>query len=236
MDIFLPQNFFALSDILTSVLTGAVAAAGLLIALKTYVIAREAKDEWKKQKDMDYYMRFARLFPISKEYIEHLRFPISSTSEIKKEFIESFRYYEYLDEYQLNVHREELIIKSRKIAYDQYMLEFKTLYFESILHLEGEHPIAKYLKFVLDTENKILTSAHELSISRGAMDFEDEIEEEGRKLSKQKRRNLRKIIFSRDNDEISREHQVLYDSCNEYLRTVQQMNNPRRSAHGIATY
>ena len=54
MEIFEPKNFFDFAELLTNVFTGAVAVVGLLIALKTFEIAKEAKDEWINQKKHEY--------------------------------------------------------------------------------------------------------------------------------------------------------------------------------------
>lgn len=53
MEIFEPKHFFELAPVLTSVITGLVAALGLYIAFKTFIVAKEAKDEWKRQKTFD---------------------------------------------------------------------------------------------------------------------------------------------------------------------------------------
>ena len=50
MEIFEPQNFFNMASVLAGIFTGILAIAGLIIAYKTFLIAREAKNEWKRQK------------------------------------------------------------------------------------------------------------------------------------------------------------------------------------------
>ncbi|MBD1421218.1 hypothetical protein [Sphingobacterium chuzhouense] len=53
MEIFEPNNFYNLAELLTNVLTGLIAVTGLIIAFKTFILAREAKEEWKKQKNFE---------------------------------------------------------------------------------------------------------------------------------------------------------------------------------------
>jgi gas vesicle protein len=54
MELFEPQNFFQMANLLAGILTGVVAIAGLLIALATYKVAREALTTWKEQKNHEY--------------------------------------------------------------------------------------------------------------------------------------------------------------------------------------
>ena len=53
MEIFEPQNFFDMAEVMANVLTGLVAVAGLLIAIKTYRVAVEALSVWKNEKQFD---------------------------------------------------------------------------------------------------------------------------------------------------------------------------------------
>ncbi|OYD44070.1 hypothetical protein CHU00_18780 [Sphingobacterium cellulitidis] len=54
MEIFQPENFFQMADLLANVFTAAIAIAGLLIALATYKVATEALTTWKEQKNHEY--------------------------------------------------------------------------------------------------------------------------------------------------------------------------------------
>lgn len=53
MELFEPQSFFQMAGLLAGILTGAVAVAGLCIALMTYRAAVSALDVWKSEKHFD---------------------------------------------------------------------------------------------------------------------------------------------------------------------------------------
>lgn len=53
MEIFEPQHFFQMADLISGVLTGAVAIAGLLIATLTYKVAAKALNIWREEKQFD---------------------------------------------------------------------------------------------------------------------------------------------------------------------------------------
>lgn len=53
MEIFQPEYFKDFSTFIFSFLTGGVAIVGLFIAFETFKVAKQAKDEWIKQKKFD---------------------------------------------------------------------------------------------------------------------------------------------------------------------------------------
>ncbi|MDM1049357.1 hypothetical protein [Sphingobacterium hotanense] len=53
MELFEPQNFFQMADLIAGLLTGIIAIAGLLIALLTYKVAVKALHVWKYEKQFD---------------------------------------------------------------------------------------------------------------------------------------------------------------------------------------
>lgn len=53
MELLNPQNFFQLAELFTNILTGAVAIAGLFIALLTYRVAVSALEVWKNEKQFE---------------------------------------------------------------------------------------------------------------------------------------------------------------------------------------
>lgn len=53
MEIFEPTNFFEITGLIGTIITGLIAVSGLLLALCTYRVAEKALTVWKKEKQFD---------------------------------------------------------------------------------------------------------------------------------------------------------------------------------------
>lgn len=199
--------------------TGIFAVCGLAIAFLTYKVAKEAKEEWKMQKHLDFYIRFARLFPIAKEYIEALRNHYSDTGEISEKRLKQFKNGEPLTDIEMRTYMAELVVYSRMDRFADEIKEFKKLKFESTLYLGSDSAIVKFMSFVLETERLILKSARQQSLLNRIL-FDPSLHQEYKKQQQERYRDSWEIIYGTSNDSVDHSLQDHYKECQMELERI----------------
>ncbi|WP_164126199.1 hypothetical protein [Sphingobacterium luzhongxinii] len=153
MEIFEPKHFFELAPVLTNVITGLVATLGLYIAFKTFIVAKEAKDEWKRQKtfdiDIDGYASSIDALKLledlrldqydaepTKEHSNEILTYIFSKGEndVYKSYIQLYSYSSYYQKMKdriFDIRKKALIILN--ISEDQELIDF----YDTVLSLEA---------------------------------------------------------------------------------------------------
>lgn len=218
MEIFEPQKFFQMAELLANVLTGAVAIVGLLIALLTYKVAERALLEWKNQKNLEYLERFLKVFYKSKNFINHLRHPISMDSEILERHKKSFYKDEILDKNLFSIYYEELLIISRRETYIPMLEELYELKSLAKVYVKNDSLITEYINYIIKTDKEIIKAAQTLSFYKKLIreeysDRQGEDYKEARKITSENR----KVVYGMSNDEINKKLEDTFVKCEEYL-------------------
>lgn len=219
MEILQPSNFKDLFDIITSIITGLVALVGVYYAVQTYFIAKEAKEEWKIQKDLDFYLRFSRIMAYGKDYIKFLRNPVSFSQEILPKYLQNFIKDDKINHDSLRPYYLEYIILSRREGFLDKIKEVHSLLAESILYFDDDHPIPQFLNFIINTEETIVRKSGIMSINNVYLSSENTTPESVENYTKENI-EIQNIVMSLPYDSINKRLESLFDKCSSILREV----------------
>lgn len=208
-------------EMLADVATVVVATIAVYYAWKTYRVARDAKDEWKIQKDLDFYIRFSKVLAKAKDYLIYLRSPLSVTSEISDKYLDGFMKGNVLDRDALRPYYQELLIASKRDRNVDTRREIMSIYYESIMYINDDHPIKLFLKFIIDTEEMVVRKSRTYSLNS------QHIKEGGLHSSQIERYiaenvEIINLINSCENDKISQDLEILYNNCISDLKSIKE--------------
>lgn len=218
MEIFEPKNFFQMADLIANVLTGAVAIAGLMIALLTYKVANKALKEWKNQKNIEYLERFIKVFYKSRNFMYNLRNQISTDTEILEKHKKNFYVNGVLDQEAFNYHYFELIIFSRREKYNDILEELYELKSLAKIYVKNDSLITEYINYIIKIDKEVLNAARLISFYEritkdpNADQKSDTYQEAQEKLIKNKI-----VVLGMSNDDINTNLEIKFKKCEDYL-------------------
>ncbi|WP_367209593.1 hypothetical protein [Sphingobacterium sp. R2] len=207
-------------EMLSDVATVIIAGIALYYAWRTYGVAKEAKDEWKNEKNLDILVRFSKVFPSSKELIVDLRNPYSFDFEHKKGIKLLKERGNHLNEEYQETHSEFIKIQYRYLKYESYVNELFNMEYEALFVLGENNAITKYIRFIKKTKEDIFDSALKIGYYKSFNNSDKLTKEEHLQKSKLIREH-RKIIFSIGDDQISNDLHNYYSDCESFLKSHQ---------------
>ncbi|WP_333620931.1 hypothetical protein [Sphingobacterium multivorum] len=207
-------------EMLADIATVIIAGIALYYAWRTYGVAKEAKDEWKNEKNLDIFVRFSKVFPSSREMIISLRNPLSYNKEVEDEIKKSNENGEPLSEDHIKHFKALITLQSRYRIYESKINELMDLEYETLFLLGDDNIVSNYIRFIKITKENIFQSARELGYYRSISNFELMSNEE---LEKRKKiiANSNTVVFSVGDDQISNDLQKYYKSCESFLKSHQ---------------
>jgi len=166
MEIFEPANFFQMANLIANLFTGLIAVSGLLIALATYYVAKEALGVWKKEKafdiDIEGYAKSIDAIKIledlkidqyNPEYVQKTWGDVMSfinskdETEVYRSFVNLFSYSEYfngLKERMFEMRKQSL--KVFNVSTDPELIDFYDKYITVEANIYAIHHNYHYSK------------------------------------------------------------------------------------------
>ena len=207
-------------EMLADVATVIIATIAVYYAWKTYQIAKEAKDEWKKEKNLDVLVRFSKVFPSSRECILNLRSPLSFEHEVEEGMIYIKAKGDKISLENSESFSSYFVVQSRYSNYELKLNEMFDLEHEVLFLLGKDNVITKYIAFIKETKTDILHSAQQIGYYNGYLN-DRTIGSEERIMFREKRREHIDILYSVGDDKITNNLKKAYCECDTFLKSHQ---------------